>query len=84
MSSIWIFKQEGMSEVHFHASGLSKIVIQAIWLVPKLYFQVFGWSREHFPDVLFIQILFLMIIYWLLYKVDYLQMWSLYSSFSKY
>ena len=60
MSSIWIFQQEGMSEVHFHASGLSKIVIQAIRLVPKLYFQVFGWSREHFPDVLFIQILFLM------------------------
>ena len=49
-----------MSEVHFQASGLSKIVIQAIRLVPKLYFQVFGWFGVHFPDVLFIQILFLM------------------------
>ena len=38
----WIFHYPCMTEVHFYASGLSKVAIRGIRFVPKSCFQLFG------------------------------------------
>ena len=75
MSSLWIFQQESMSEVHFHASNLSKIFYLGYPVCPKTIFLGIRLVCSSF----FMRSVCPKSIsngsWW--YKVDYLQMWTL-------
>ena len=55
----WIFHYPCMTEVHFYASGLSKVAIRGIRFVPKLCFQLFGLTGLQFSCFRLVQSLFL-------------------------